>query len=142
MQIICDVHVQRKAQLAGCIEIQGSACSAVCRAVQNKRQNPARSRRRCLPASKQSCRAAASAKDGAMWTASRVTRQSSNQKAHHLVYVHACMSSPEHGVVVYHVVCCVLVALSLVLPLFQIISHFKNFGELKFFKFDQIYITK
>ena len=29
-----------------------------------------------------------------------------------------------------------------VLPLFQIINHFKNFGESKFFKFDQIYIIK
>jgi hypothetical protein len=29
-----------------------------------------------------------------------------------------------------------------VLPPSQIISHFKNLGESKFFKFDQIYIAK
>jgi len=85
VQIICDVHVQRKAQLAGCIEIQGSACSAVCRAVQNKRQNPARSR---AGASLRRSRAAGQCKDGAMWTASRVTRQS-NQK-----HTTSCMFSP------------------------------------------------
>ena len=32
--------------------------------------------------------------------------------------------------------------IKLLLPPFQIISHFKNLGESKFFKFDQIHITK
>ena len=30
----------------------------------------------------------------------------------------------------------------MILPPFQIISHFKNLGESKFFKFDQIYMTR
>ena len=32
--------------------------------------------------------------------------------------------------------------ISSILPPFQIISHFKNLGESKFFKFDQKYITR
>ena len=32
--------------------------------------------------------------------------------------------------------------ISSILSLFQIISYFNNFGESKFFKFDQIYITR
>ena len=34
------------------------------------------------------------------------------------------------------------VSIITVLPLFQIISYSKNFGEPKFFKFDQIYMTR
>ena len=71
MQIICDVQRNKGPARSVCIQIQGSACSAVCRAVQNKRQNPARSR---AGASLRRSRAAGQCKDGVMWTAPRRCR--------------------------------------------------------------------
>ena len=51
-----------------------------------------------------------------------------------------------YGYLILYWPCCVILfkecIIKLLLPPFQIISHFKNLGESKFFKFDQIHITK